>query len=182
MHGTIFFELKKYVETKLGPDTWNRLLRETDLGVRTYEVMADYPDSEVVKLTAAASRITGVPVLAILEDFGEFLAPDLLRMYAGLIDPKWKTLDVIEQTENQIHRVVRLHNRDAHPPELKCVRHSADEVVIHYGSSRKMCSVAKGIVRGLARHYDERIEISESTCMLKGDPSCTILIRLVSHG
>jgi predicted hydrocarbon binding protein len=94
-----------------------------------------------------------------------------------VIHPNWKTLDVIEHTEDEIHRVVRLHNRDAHPPDLKCIRTSADEVIIHYSSQRKMCDVAKGIAKGLAKFYEESISVSESTCMLKGDPTCTIMIR-----
>ena len=178
MHGTIFFELKKYVEAKLGgPEAWDKLLSESELGARTYEVMADYPDKEVLKLISTVSRITGTQVPAILEDFGEFIAPDLLRMYSGVVDPAWKTLDVIEHTEDQIHRVVRLHNRDAHPPNLQCVRTSEDEVVIHYNSPRKMCDVAKGIAKGLAKHFEESISISESRCMNKGDSICLIQIR-----
>jgi hypothetical protein len=178
MHGTIFFELKKYVETKLGgQEAWDRLLSEADLGARTYEVMADYPDSELIKMIETASQIMQMPIPAILEDFGEFIAPDLLQMYAGVINPGWKTLDVIQHTEDEIHRVVRLHNRDAHPPKLKSIRTSDDEVVIEYGSQRKMCFVAKGIAKGLAKHYQESISISESSCMHNGDPSCTIVIK-----
>ena len=178
MHGTIFFELKKYVETKLGGrEAWDRLLSESELGARNYEVMADYPDSEVIKLISTVSRITGAPVPAILEDFGEFIAPDLLQMYSGAINPAWKTLDVIEHTEDEIHRVVRLHNRDAHPPNLKCVRTSEDEVVIDYSSQRKMCDVAKGIAKGLAKHFEESISIFESSCMNKGDSICSIHIK-----
>ncbi len=178
MHGTIFFELKKYVETKLGGrEAWDRLLSEADMGARTYELMADYPDSELIKLTVIASQITQVPIPAILEDFGEFIAPDLLQMYAGVINPAWKTLDVIQHTEDEIHRVVRLHNRYAHPPMLKSIRTSEDEVVIEYGSQRKMCFVAKGIAKGLAKYYQESISISEPSCMHKGDPLCTIVIK-----
>jgi Haem-NO-binding len=178
MHGTIFFELKKYVEAKLGgQEAWDKLLSESELGARTYEVMADYPDSDVIKLISTVSRITGMPVSAILEDFGVFIAPDLLQMYSGVINPAWKTLDVIEHTEDEIHRVVRLHNRDAHPPNLQCVRTSEDEIVIHYGSPRKMCDVAKGIAKGLANYFKENISISESTCMHRGNSTCTIQIR-----
>lgn len=178
MHGTIFFELKKYVEAKLGgAEAWDRLLSEADLGARTYEVMADFPDSELIQLIETASRMTQVPIPAILEDFGEFIAPDLLQMYAGVINPAWKTLDVVQHTEDEIHRVVRLHNRDAHPPMLKAIRTSADEVVLEYGSPRKMCFVAKGIAKGLAKHYQENISISEPSCMHRGDPICTIVIK-----
>ena len=165
------------MQTKLGENAWDNLLTEANLGVRTYEVMADYPDSDAIKLISTASEMTGLPVPAILEDFGEFIAPDLLQMYGGVINPAWKTLDVIEHTEEQIHSVVRLHNPYARPPNLKCIRTSQDEVEIHYSSPRKMCDVAKGIAKGLAKHYEESISISESSCMHKGDPLCTIAIK-----
>jgi predicted hydrocarbon binding protein len=178
MHGTIFFELKKYIEAKLGGHQgWDRVLSESKLGARTYEVMADYPDTELIQLISTASGITGMTVPSIVEDFGEFIAPDLLQMYAGVINPQWKTLDVVEHTEDEIHSIVRLHNRDANPPNLKCIRTSENEVVIHYSSPRKLCDVAKGIVKGLAKHYRENISVTESTCMLKGAPSCTIQIK-----
>jgi hypothetical protein len=115
---------------------------------------------------------------AILQDFGAFIVPDLLGMYGSLLAKTWKTLDVIENTEDTIHRIVRIRNPGAKPPELRCERSSAEEVVIHYTSARKMCGLGKGIVLGLAKHYGEAISIGESSCMLKGQQECTILVRL----
>lgn len=43
-----------------------------------------------------------------------------------------------------------------------------------YRSERKMCGVAVGIVRGLASHYAETVEITEPSCMLSGAPACRI--------
>ena len=76
-----------------------------------------------------------------------------------------------------MHRVVRLRTPGPKPPELRCDRESQEEVVIHYTSARRVCGIAKGIVRGLAKHYAERVLISESTCMLKGDFECPISVR-----
>jgi hypothetical protein len=72
---------------------------------------------------------------------------------------------------------VRRDNPAASPPQLKCVRKGADEVIIHYGSRRRMCGVAKGIVRGLARHYGEKVTLAEPTCMLKGGAACQIVVK-----
>lgn len=91
--------------------------------------------------------------------------------------PEWRTLDFLEQTEDTIHRVVRFRNPGAMPPELAVKRTGDHEVVILYTSQRKMCSVAKGIIRGVAKHYGDPIEIDESHCMLKGHPQCTIEVR-----
>lgn len=53
------------------------------------------------------------------------------------------------------------------------------EVVVTYRSKRKMCPVAKGIVKGVAAHYGERILITEPSCMLHGAGACEITVAAV---
>jgi hypothetical protein len=181
MQAIIFGELKKYVEEKLGDDAWRPLLREAGVSRHVYVPGQDYPDAEAGAIVAAASKKTGLEPDAILQDFGEFIAADLVRLYRHLIDPKWKILDLIEHTEETIHKAVRHDNPAASPPQLKCMRKAPDEVIIHYGSRRRMCGVAKGIVRGLARAYGEKVSLAERTCMLKGGAECQIVVNRARH-
>ncbi|HXB53262.1 MAG TPA: heme NO-binding domain-containing protein [Vicinamibacteria bacterium] len=180
MHGIIFSELRKYVDSKLGGDAWAGLLQAAGLPGKLYMPIHTYPDQEAVALVSAAAKITGQPVDGVLQHFGEFIAPDLLRMYRALLKKEWKTLDILEHTEETIHRVVRSQNPGAEPPRLQCTRLSATTLVIAYTSNRKMCGVAKGIVRGIAAEFGEKVVISESTCMLKGGTKCEISVRLES--
>ncbi len=179
MHGIIFAELKKYVEARHGGDTWNVLLKESGLGMKMYMPVKAYPDEETVAIVTTASRLTGQPAAAILEDFGEFIVPDLAGLYRALIKPEWKTLDMIEHTEATIHKVVRINSPGAKPPELKVTRVSPTEVTLIYTSARHMCSVAKGIAKGMAKFFNEKIAITETTCMTKGAPECRMSIKLV---
>lgn len=179
MHGTIFVELQKYVQAKLGADAWTNLKREAGIERESYDPFEVYPDEEVGALVGTASRITGAPAAALLEDFGEFIAPDLLEMYWGVIAPEWKTLEVLENTERAIHDVVRLNQKGATPPYLHASRTAPDEVTIVYTSPRRLCAVAKGISRGIARHYGETIIIDDATCMHRGDENCTLIVRKV---
>ncbi len=94
-------------------------------------------------------------------------------------DESWKTLDVIEHTEETIHKVVRVRNPGAAPPELSCACPSKDAVVITYVSPRRMCAIAKGIAKGLAAHYSESVRVSDNACTLEGAPQCQISIRTV---
>lgn len=177
MHGTIFAELQKYTVSKLGDGAWASLKREAGVTRETYDPFETYPDSEVGDLVSAASRITGLPAEALLEDFGAFIAPDLLEMYWGAVRPEWRTLDLLEHTETAIHEVVRIGQKGATPPVLNARRTSPDEVVIVYTSPRRLCAVAKGIVRGVAAHYAEAVTIAEPSCMLRGDAACTLHVR-----
>jgi hypothetical protein len=178
MHGTIFTELEKFVGAQLGPDAWSRLKADAGLAPeRSYDIFATYPDEELTALVAAASDTTGLPVQTLLEAFGEFVAPDLLDMYWGAIAPEWRTLDVIEHTESTIHTVVRLDHQGATPPYLHATRTSANEVTVVYTSPRRMCAVARGITRGIAKHYGEAVEIQDVRCMHRGDADCLITVR-----
>ena len=177
MHGTILAELEKYVTAKQGASTWSTLLDNAGLGRKEYEPLATYPDTEVVALVTTASKMTGLPAPALLEDFGAFIAPDLLEMYWALIDPSWTTLDVLANTETAIHKVVRLDKKGAEPPYLKTNRTSSDEVVITYTSPRRLCAVARGIARGIAAHYKERVTIEDAACMGSGDAECRIVVK-----
>ena len=180
MHGLIFEEIKKYAESRLGPGGWSKLVDRAGLSRKSYDQVQAYPDAEAVQLVTAASQITGLPAASVLEDFGEFVAPDLLRLSSPLIKPAWKTLDLLENTEATIHRVVRLDNPGADPPALHVTRTGPRQLVIVYSSPRKMCALAKGICKGVARHYQEAIMISESRCMHNGDPECHIEVELQS--
>src|SRR5262249_34163774 len=94
--------------------------------------------------------------------------------------PEWKTLDLLENTEKLIHTAVRVGNPGARPPVLSCVRSTLDELQIVYSSERQLCRVAKGIVKGVARHYGETVHITDDACMLRGDPFCALQVTRVA--
>jgi hypothetical protein len=178
VHGTILIELEKYVTARRGAEAWTALRAQAGIpSDRTYEVSGHYPDEEVAALVTTGSRIIGQAPTVLLEDFGEFIAPDLLSMYPGVIDPAWRTLEVIEHTESTIHTIVRLDHRGAAPPYLQASRSGPNEVTIRYTSARRLCSVAKGISRGIARHYGESVSIREERCMHRGDGECVLVVE-----
>ena len=178
MHGIIFTSLKKYATSKLGPTAWPTLLQEAGLGGRVYLPTGGYEDREIFALVSAASKATGRPAQALLEDFGEFIVPDLISIYRAMVRPEWRTLDLIDNAENTIHKAVRLRDQSATPPTLVVNRPSATEVVVVYSSPRRMCGVAKGIVKGIAAHYREKVAIAETSCMLRNDSSCRLSVKL----
>ncbi len=180
MHGLIFVELKSFVVGKYGPEAWNAILDKAGLAGRAYLPNVVYPDADAIAIVTAASAATGLPANAILEAFGEFIAPHLIALYRAQLHPAWRTLDVLEHTEETIHRLVRLRDPGAAPPRLTARRTSPSEVVIAYESARRMCAVAIGIARGIATSFGERVDVTEPACMIKGDPRCEIIISLRS--
>jgi hypothetical protein len=180
MHGLIFLEFQRFAQKQTFITDWESLLREAQLPVKSYSPARAYPDEELLALVGTVSRLLNLPVASVLEAFGEFAAPELIRLYGRLIQPEWKTLDLIEHTEKLIHAAVRVGNPGAQPPVLDCIRSTRDEVQIVYSSGRRLCALARGIVRGMARHYGETVRITEDACMVRGDPFCALHVTLVA--
>lgn len=177
MHGLIFTELQKYVNHKFDYSTWKVLLEKSSLKGKLYLPTQVYPDSEVLAIVAAASEATKIPQADILEDFGKFIVPDLLKIFSTSVKPEWRTLDMLENIEGTIHRAVRQREPGATPPQLVCTRVAPGKVEIIYRSARKLCPLAMGLIKGVAEHYQEKITITEPTCMLRGDDACRILVE-----
>lgn len=178
MLGLIFFQLQKHVQARSDPSVWKRLFQEAGLTSRFYSPMLEYPDEEAAALIQAASRLTGQPLSEFLEDFGQALVPSFLSLYADLIRPEWKTLDVVLRAEEYIHATVRKRNPQAKPPVLQCLQTGDNDVQIIYSSPRKLCGIAKGLLKGLARHYGEEVFINEPACMHRDDLFCAIEVGL----
>lgn len=178
MHGLIHTALQKYVETSFGVDTWRELLVRAGIEDQIFTPLQSYPDEQIVRLVAEAQALSGTPAASLLEGFGEFLVPTYLSLYGALLKPQWRTLEVLENTEETVHRVVRMRNPGAEPPRLRVRRTADDEVELTYDSARKLCAVARGIARGVAKQFSEALQVTDRSCMLRGDRACVISFRV----
>jgi hypothetical protein len=178
LHGLIHTALQKYVETAFGGETWRALLARAGLENEIYTPLGTYPDAQIATLVREAEAMSGTPANTLLEGFGEFLVPNYLSLYGALLKPDWRTLEVLENTEETVHRVVRMRNPGAEPPRLRVRRTAKDEVELTYDSTRRLCAVARGIARGVARQFGESLKIEDRRCMLRGDPACVIVFRV----
>ena len=165
MHGTILTLLKRYVQTQYDHSTWVRLMELAELENMDFDHKTVYPDEHIYALIGHAAEMTGLSAGELHEKFGEYLVPDLMYMYQKLVDPAWKTLDMLEHTELTMHKQVRREHTQNAPPVLEVSRLGTNELMIDYVSPRRMGGLAVGIVRGLAVYYDEadRIDVMPTT-------------------
>ena len=165
MHGTIFTLLKRYVQTQYDHSTWVKLLELTGLEAKDFHHREVYPDAHIYALVGQAAEMTGIPAGELHEKFGEYLVPDLMYMYQKYVNPDWRTLEMLENTEHTMHYQVRREHPENSPPVLQVQRLNENELLINYVSPRRMGGLAVGIVRGLAVYYDEadRIDVLPTT-------------------
>lgn len=170
MHGAIFIQLKEFVVQNHGLPAWDKMLEMAGQPkMALYLPTQSYPDADALALVGAACELTGQPADVVLESFGVFIAPALLQMYRHLLKPEWKTLDLLMNVENTIHKVVRRRNEGAEPPELHFTRVNDKTLGFLYDSKRQMSALAIGIIKGVADEYKENIKIT----VLRSSPEAT---------
>ena len=95
MHGIVFSELQKFVVSRHAHAGWKAVTEKAGLAHKVYLAAGQYPDSDIVSLVTAASAITGQEPFKIVEAFGEFIAPSLLKIRHGA-NPKPPLLPLIQ--------------------------------------------------------------------------------------
>jgi hypothetical protein len=181
VHGLIHIELERFVRARLGDEAWARACEDAGVAGDSYKATTQYPDAELVALVVALAKAAEVGPQALLELFGEALVGPLVETYGALLDPEWRTIELIANTEELIHTVLRANDAEARPPMLRATMRGEDELLVIYGSERQMCGVAKGIIRGVAAHYGELIVLTEESCMLTGDRTCNLAVKRVER-
>jgi tRNA A-37 threonylcarbamoyl transferase component Bud32 len=177
MHGLIFFYIQKFADSAAaGATSWSKLRSTVTTSHEKYLPSGVYPDADAVHLLDSIAQSAHEPLPTIVERFGEFLAPHLIKVAGKHIEPDWTALDLIEHTEAIIHTMVRATNPGARPPVLDTVRQAPRELTLIYSSARQLCGLARGIIRGIGTHYGEEFSIEETSCMHQGAPFCTLVI------
>lgn len=159
MHGSLFVLLKRFVENSYDYSTWVKLLDAAGVKHDSYQMHEMYPTSEIYAIVHTASDMTGIPPHQLMEKYGEFLVPDLLLIYKKYIQPEWRTYDMLLNTEGAMHGAVRTEDSRTGPPKLLVTKKGSRQLIVDYYSKRRMAAVAVGIIKGIARYYEENEKI-----------------------
>ena len=165
MHGSMFVLLKRFVEARHDHSTWVRLLEETGVDHTSYHIQEVYPTHEIFALINRLSEYTSQSAFDVMEQFGEFMVPDLMLLYSKYVDPAWRTYEMLLNTEEAMHGAVRRQDSRANPPKLLVTKKGERQLIIDYHSKRRMAGVAIGIIRGIASYFGEsdKIDVMQLT-------------------
>jgi heme-NO-binding protein len=174
VHGVIFTSLREYLVATHGRAT----AADVFAAEPEYLLSESYPDESLHRLIALAAAQTGRDADDLLVGFGVFTAETTFgRLYPAFFAEAASTRDFLLTVEDRIHELVRATIPSAGPPRLDVTALGEDGVTITYDSPRRLCVLLRGLTEGAARRYDERAELDERTCMLRGDDVCTFDVR-----
>lgn len=170
MNGTFFVLMRRLVVSDSGAEAWLHLLRDAKLDHCVFTADKSYPEAYAAALVDTAATAAGITRSELLEAFGRFAAPELLREHPEFVQPGWNVLECIERTANAAqHLMAGTDLIAAHLPD--------GELVITMTLPADLCALAKGVLLGLGDHYGEFVHVVETGCCSDGHPGCTFAVR-----
>lgn len=159
MKGIIFTEFLEIVEEGFGLDVCQQMLElAEDEGI--YTAVGSYDHRALVKLIITLSKITKIPAEQLQEVYGEAVFLRLLKTLPAMDPPLHDTFNFIRSVENHIHNEVKKLYPDATPPQFDFLSQTTTSMVMDYKSARCMSHVCLGLIKGCARHFSQKIQVS----------------------
>ena len=121
MKGAIFIAFNQMVEDNISMDIWEQLLTETQPeSAGVYTSIEDYKDEELFAFISKLSRIIGVSVETLIEQFGHYLFSALNGKYPVFSQQQSDFFSFIKSIDEVIHKEVRKLYDNPNLPTLDC--------------------------------------------------------------
>ncbi|GLX81336.1 heme NO-binding domain-containing protein [Thalassotalea eurytherma] len=178
MKGAIFTGLAEFVEQEHSLTLWLEVVDSCTLASKgEYLTTEIYDDEEFFMLAHALSEKLATPAPDLYRGFGVYFFPTLMGIATKYASHVEDVFDFIIIVDSVIHTEVQKADPLAYTPTLLYDRPDDNTLVVRYLSKRKMCHFAEGLILGAAKHFNQKVELSQSQCLLKGDDHCLIRIQ-----
>ncbi|MFK7865530.1 MAG: heme NO-binding domain-containing protein [Pseudohongiellaceae bacterium] len=180
MKGIVFTTFNDMVEQKIGIDMWESLLESVkpDSG-GIYTSIEDFPDQELLDMVTELSKKTNTPAEVLVNAFGQYLFHALAFKHSVFTDEKPDLMEFLKSIESVIHKEVRKLYQNPNLPSIEWEQPTENHLTLYYHSPRKLCHLAEGLIKGAAEHYETKVDIAQTACMLDGAERCIFEIEIV---
>jgi Haem-NO-binding len=178
MIGLIQKVLLDLVEERAGVDAVSAV--RLSAGVppdRVFRIGEVFSDDEWQRLLRAACDVLHCNETEAMDAYAEVFGRDALTRF-----PKW--FEMSANSREFLERQIVIHNvfasgvrdpeaRKAVVDKFRIETHNG-EIVTHYRSPNRLCSLYKSLARWMFRHYGDEAILEEPKCMARGDDECEI--------
>lgn len=173
MKGTIVRCLEEVVRKHGGEAKWHETLAYAGFAKGKYFLIdEDVPDAKVLTLIEGASKSLGLSSAQAMEAFGDHWSTTYApTTYAFFFQQASNARDFLLKLAD-VHVKITKKMVNAAPPAFTYDDSDPERLVMTYKSKRGLVALMPGLVRGLAKHYKEQVEVG-----LAGDK---VTIRFLS--
>ncbi len=159
MKGVIRTQLIEMVEDKYGFDTCDEMINDSGVdGI--YTQAGNYPSNDMFAMIKALSTLVDISIEDLIFTYGEHLFSVLIKIYPKSISSYNNSFEFISNVEEVIHPEVKKLYPDSDLPSFEMISINNNEMKIIYKSSKPLMGLAKGLMTGCIKYYEENIDIS----------------------
>lgn len=162
MKGVIADCLSELVIKNFGKDKWENILEKTGLDKRTsFAISADIDDGAILNVLGNTCDVLGITLEQAADAFGEYwakiYAPEIYWAYFS----NWKSAKDCLTDMDRIHERVTRRIANARPPRFDYEWRNENTLIMTYKSKRGLIDIFIGLVRGVARSFNENLTITK---------------------
>ena len=160
MKGVVFTEFIEMVEDVFSPDIADQIINDSELDSDgAYTAVGTYDHHEILAMVTRLSELTSIPVDDLVQTFGKHLLKRFTELYPSFFNEVDDTFTFLETIENHVHIEVLKLYPDAELPSFTVDQPDVKTLIMCYESSRPFAMLAKGLIKGAAEHFSEKISI-----------------------
>ena len=164
MLGIVFTEFVEMVEERFSDDVLDDVLETPDLSTAgAYTSVGYYEHTDMIKMVVTLSKKVNVPINDLIAAFGEHLFGKLVGKYPVLVEDQDNVLDFLETIDSVVHKEVLKLYPHAELPKFSSERLSPDCLQMNYTSKRPFSQLALGLIKGCAQHFNQQVDVSQSS-------------------
>ena len=163
MYGIINKAIEGLVTENFGGEIWEQIKIKSEVNIDHFISNNAYDDSVTYKLAGAAAEVLNIGVDQVLFLFGEYwILKTGSESYGSLMKAGGRNLKEFLKNLPNFHSRVMLMYPKITPPEFKIIERIDGSTELHYYSTRDgLIDFMHGLISGLGKMFEEKIEISK---------------------
>jgi hypothetical protein len=181
MYGLVNRAIEQLVVSMKGENGWRGVCAHANIPSDGFVSMQAYDDEITYRLVGAVSARLGLAQEMVLEAFGEYwITYTATEGYGNLMDAGGNNLREFLGNLNDMHGRVETVFPQLRMPQFRVQELSATEFHLHYNSTREgLAPFVLGLVKGLAKRFDQTIEITQTVFKANVQDEDVFLVRLL---
>jgi hypothetical protein len=160
MKGIVFTEFIEMVEDVFSPEIVDQIINDTELDSDgAYTSVGTYDHHEILAMVTRLSELTSMPVDDLVQAFGKHLLNRFTELYPVFFKEVDDTFSFLDTIESHVHIEVLKLYPDAELPTFSIDHADGKTLIMSYKSTRPFAMLAKGLIKGAAEHFSEKISI-----------------------
>jgi len=162
MYGLVNKAVRDMLIEKHGMSRWEEICRRAGCPSDEFLPLKSYPDDWTYRIIRSASELLDVPEGELLEELGVYwIRFTANEGYGDLMDLFGRDFRSCLRNLDQMHDRMGALMPELQPPKFRVFDSGPREILVEYTSKRRdLAPMVLGILKGLGRKFNERIEVS----------------------